>query len=36
MLSGPAPEKSLKLIGITKNADGSLSLNKDTLLEKIR
>lgn len=35
MLSGPAPEKSLKLIGITKNADGSLSLNKDTLLEKL-
>jgi len=35
MLSGHAPEKSLKLIGITKNADGSLSLNKDTLLEKL-
>ena len=35
MLSGPAPEKSLKLIGFTKNADGSLSLNKDTLLEKL-
>ncbi|NDO47195.1 flagellar filament capping protein FliD [Clostridium sp. MD294] len=35
MLNGPAPEKSLKLIGITKNANGSLSLDKDTLLKKL-
>ena len=36
MLNGPAPEKSMELIGITKNANGSLSLNKDTLLEKLK
>ena len=36
MLSGPAPEKSLNLIGITKNADGTLSVNRDTLLQKLQ
>lgn len=35
MLRGIAPEKTLNLIGITKGTDGSLSLDKDKLLEKL-
>ena len=35
MLRGPMPEKSMELIGITKNSDGSLSLDKDKLMEKL-
>lgn len=35
MLRGPAPEKTLNLIGITKGTDGSLTLDKDKLLAKL-
>ena len=35
MLRGPASEKSMELIGITKNSDGSLSLDREKLLEQL-
>lgn len=35
MLRGPMPEKSMELIGITKNSDGSLSLDRDKLMEQL-
>ncbi len=36
MVNGPMSEKSLNLIGITKDASGKLSLDRETLLEKLQ
>ncbi len=36
MLMGLAPEKSLDLVGITTNKDGTLKVNAETLAEKLK
>ena len=36
MLMGIAPERSLDLIGITTNKDGTLKVNAETLTEKLQ